>query len=185
MRQRVREGLAPPLPEAAAAVCANVLSLPAFSNASCVAMFASLPDEVSTRPLFEAARSDGKRCLFPRVIGPGALEFAGLERWEELRSGRYGVPEPPEGTAPAPLSEAEVVLVPGVAFDALGGRLGRGGGYYDRALSRLDRGSSLVIGIALAGQIVSQVPRGPHDETVQVVVTEREVLSGWNGGRNE
>ena len=164
----------------AASVCDNVTCIPEFRDAACVALFASLPDEVSTRPLFDASREDGKRCLLPRVIEMGELEFAEVARWEDLRRGRYDVPEPPAGSIPASLSDASVVVVPGVAFDGSGGRLGRGAGYYDRALSGLDRAGCLVIGVGLARQRVDEVPRGDFDQIVDVVVTEREVLRGWS-----
>ena len=161
------------------AVCRRVLGIPEFGSAACVALFASLPAEIPTRPLFEAARQARKRCLLPRTVAPGELAFAEVACWEDLRRGRYGVREPIGGDE-VPLAEAGVVVVPGVAFDSTDGRLGRGGGYYDRALAGLDRTTCLVVGVTFSGCVVDEVPRADWDEPVDVVVTEREVLRGWS-----
>ncbi len=157
------------------AACTRLVSLRQLAGARCVALFASLPDEPSTRPLFEALRGQEKRCLLPRSTAARQLEFCEVLRWEDLRCGRYGVSEPPASSVVVSLSEADVVVVPGVAFDASGGRLGRGGGYYDRALARIER--PFVVGLALEGQVVEEVPRGELDRLVDAVVTERRVLS--------
>jgi 5-formyltetrahydrofolate cyclo-ligase len=173
MREALRASRPLPGDAEARAVCRRVVGLREFGEAACVALFASLPDEVSTRPLFDASRRAGKRCLLPRATAGGRLEFVEVERWEDLRPGRYGVPEP-TARAVASLSDAQVVVVPGLAFDASGGRLGRGGGHYDRALAGLDRTRCLVIGLGLSRQWVDEVPSGALDQKVDVVVTERD-----------
>jgi len=154
---------------AGVAVAARVEALDAFARAGRVALYAALPDELPTRPLFEAVRRHGKSALFPRLAGE-RLEFAPVERWEELRPGRYGVLEPPPGAAGA--GWGDLVLVPGVAFDRTGHRLGRGGGTYDRTFAEAGEGVVL-IGVAYEFQLVDEVPHGPGDRRLHAVVTER------------
>lgn len=164
-----------PSAPASEAACSRLAGLPQLDGARCVALFASLPDEPSTQPLFELLRIRDLRCLLPRTTDARQLEFCQVPRWEDLQSGRYGVSEPPADSVVVSLEEADIVVVPGVAFDASGGRLGRGGGYYDRALARIER--PFVVGFALEGQVVEEVPRGELDQLVDAVVTERRVLS--------
>lgn len=171
----VMRGLAAPSRSDSSAACSRLASLPEVTAAGCVALFASLPDEPSTRPLFEMLRAQKKRRLLPRATSGGELEFFEVAGWEDLSPGRYGVFEPPDSGAVVGLEGADVIVVPGVAFDALGGRLGRGGGYYDRALAAAQ--GALVVGLALERRVIEEVPRGELDRLVDVVVTERRVLS--------
>jgi len=163
---------------------ARAVALPEFARAEAVALYAALPDELPTRPLFEAARGAGKTVLLPRLEAGGSLVFAAVERWEDLRPGRYGVLEPPPagvrdwpgraGSPEAGSPEAgSLVVVPGLAFDREGRRLGRGGGHYDRALRAAPE--VLRMGLAYAFQLVDSVPHGAGDERMDVVVSEREV----------
>jgi len=134
-----------------------------------VVLYAALPGELPSRPLFDVACQTGLPVLFPRITGSD-LEFARIRRWEELVPGRYGVLEPPRAQAGGTLTPGDLVLVPGLAFDERGNRLGRGKGYYDRALagaSGLDR-----VGAALAFQVLSELPSGPQDEAVEALLTE-------------
>jgi 5-formyltetrahydrofolate cyclo-ligase len=161
------------------AVAEHVAGLPAFRAASHVALFASLSDELPTRPVFEALRTRGKQALFPRVEGD-RLAFAPVARWEDLCPGRYGVAEPPQDVAA--LVPETLVLVPGVAFDAAGGRLGRGGGYYDRTFAAEAEPRPLLLGVGYAFQLVDAVPQERHDRRMDGVMTERGIR--WaEGGR--
>ena len=125
-----------------------------------------------------SAVADGKVILLPRMIGTGRLEFACVHDLEGLVLGRFGVREPPPSCAAQPLSGSSLVLVPGLAFDRRGGRLGRGAGYYDRALApvRADGVRPLYFGIGFALQLVDSLPTAPHDVRVDGVVTEEEFL---------
>lgn len=163
-----------PTPGESAAACERLLRLARLADARCVALFAPLSDEPSTHPVFEAVRGRGGRCLLPRASEGGRLAFFEVTRWEDLRPGRYGVSEPPKGGRGVALEESEVVVVPGVAFDASGGRLGRGGGYYDRALVRVE--GPFVVGLTTDSRVVKEVPRGELDQLVDAVVTESRVL---------
>lgn len=106
----------------------------------------------------------------PRVAD-GGLEFHRVLRWDALVAGALGNREPVVEPG-SMLAEGAVALVPGLAFDADGGRLGRGGGYYDRFLAGF-RGRT--VGVCFACQIVDAVPREPHDVLVDAVLTE----DGW------
>lgn len=142
-----------------------------------VALFASLPGEVDTGPIFEAARRDGRRTLLPRMLSGKAIEFVPFDDFEGLTVGRYGVREPALATLARAPRAGTLVLAPGVAFDRSGGRLGRGAGYYDRALARLACGGArpFVMGVAFPIQIVEQVPMAPHDVFLDGVVTDEDL----------
>jgi hypothetical protein len=92
---------------------------------------------------------------------------------ESLQKGAYNIPEPHNGRVISP-SEIDLMLVPGVAFDTSGGRLGRGKGFYDRYLSRLDAAHIYKVGICLPHQLVAQVPTEPHDVRMDTVIIGRE-----------
>jgi len=186
---------------AAGAVADRVLALPELAAADAVLLYAALADELPTRPLHEALRAAGKPTGLPRLEQDGRLVFAFVERWEDLRPGRYGVLEPPpggagvvlgatgvpgaEGAAEAPRARVEhreaLMVVPGVAFDRRGHRLGRGGGHYDRALRAAP--GALRVGVAYAFQVLASVPEGPGDEAMDVVVSERETCRAGRGVR--
>jgi len=140
----------------------------------------SLPSEVATDVLLVAALSRGQRVFAPRVDGP-RLRFVRVALESRWQRSALGVLEP-EGGDPLEIAdlrkEGGIVVVPGLAFDEGGGRLGRGGGHYDRFL-RAARGAARVEAIAVAFelQIVAEVPRLDHDERVDRIVTEaREIV---------
>ena len=102
------------------------------------------------------------------------LEFAPVEDFEGLVSGRYGVREPGPDRLARSVAANALVLVPGLAFDRQGGRLGRGAGYYDRALADLRRrlDQTTVIGVGFAIQLIDRVPMTSSDERVDAILTE-------------
>jgi 5-formyltetrahydrofolate cyclo-ligase len=156
---------------AALGVAERALALVSIREAARIALYAALPEELPSRPLFDALGASGKLRLLPRVRGED-LEFAPAGDWGELRAGRFGVLEPPAEVAPVALGSEDVVIVPGLAFDAAGGRLGRGRGYYDRAFAAR-AAAPLLIGAAYALQRVERVPRDSRDRRVDAIVTER------------
>lgn len=123
--------------------------------------------EVDIRPAVEWAWSRGWTVAFPRVEGE-ELKAVAAANWGDFRPGAFGIPEP-EGP---PLDPAvlDVILVPGVAFDRRGNRLGYGRGYYDRFL-RSATGARLA-GVAFSGQWLERLPVDPHDVPVQYIITE-------------
>ena len=144
-----------------------------FAQASEIVVFASLAGELDTRPFLEATRSAGKTALLPRLHAED-LEFVAVDDFEGLVSGRYGVLEPGPDCVARSVATNAIVLVPGLAFDTRGGRLGRGAGYYDRALAGLRRrsDSTTSIGVGFAIQIIDRVPMTSHDVRIDAVLTE-------------
>jgi 5-formyltetrahydrofolate cyclo-ligase len=149
----------------------HVLSQSRVRSAPRVALYAALADELPTRALFEGLRAAGRRCLLPR-IGEGSLEFALVSDWGELQPAQHGVLAPPPDRVGEVLAPQDVAIVPGVAFDQAGRRLGRGGGYYDRAFADRRR-SPLLVGAGYAFQVVAEVPADSRDRAVDAIVTER------------
>jgi 5-formyltetrahydrofolate cyclo-ligase len=143
---------------------------PEFAASSRIVVYAALPDELPLTQVVERARAVGKRLLWPRVLGEGRMVFAAADRVESLVPGRYGVPEPAASAPAEALGPDALVLAPGVAFDACGGRLGRGGGLWDRALAAA--GGAVVFGVGYELQIIDRVPREAHDRPVSVLLTE-------------
>ena len=156
-------------------VAAQLQTAPELAAAGAVALYAALPDEVPTRACFEGLRRRGLICAFPRVEGRGALGFYRVDAWEELRPGRLGIPEPPASAPRSAPGPGDVVLVPGVAFDAQGHRLGRGAGYYDAAFPPGAASPPLLFGVAYEFQVVESVPHGSRDRRVDAIVTERAI----------
>ncbi len=130
-------------------------------------------DEADPRALMAALAGRGHRLCLPRIGTDGALVFHAWRQGDGMQRNAFGIDEP---AAHAPILAPDVLLVPLLAFDASGHRLGYGSGYYDRTLDELrGRKSILAIGIAFAGQEVRELPREPHDHRLDAVVTERGV----------
>lgn len=169
-----RTRLTPAEREAAGlAVAASVADLPEVSEAATVLGFASFGTELPTDPTMLAVLAAGKRLLLPYVDGK-RLCAAAVSSVEELAPGYRGIREPVVRT-PVDLDAAEVILTPGVAFDATGRRLGYGGGFYDAMLAQIPRAVAR-IGLCFDLQIVDEVPAGEGDELVHAVITERRTL---------
>jgi 5-formyltetrahydrofolate cyclo-ligase len=136
-----------------------------------VAGYWPMGDEIDPRPLMARLAARGCSLALPVVTAPGqALDFRAWAPGEPLEAGRYGTRHPALSALPL---VPTVLLVPLVAFDRSGGRLGYGGGYYDRTLERLRARSQVVaIGVAFAAQEVSLVPRDRHDQPLDLVLTE-------------
>jgi 5-formyltetrahydrofolate cyclo-ligase len=156
-----RRALAPDAVRAASeAVCEH---LAALLPAGIVALYAPLPGEIDVTSL--AVRT---QAIWPRVTGKSPLTFHHAPL-ASLVLDRYGIPTPAADAPTVALDDCAVAVVPGVAFDASGRRLGRGGGYYDIALSAAPR--PLRVGVCHGFQLVREVPTVAHDELVDVIVT--------------
>ena len=146
------------------------MEAPEYRRCSRLVAYAALPDELPLAPVVARARADGKRTLLPRVTDRFEMVLSSVDRIEDLEPGRYGVREPP-ADAPVELLASDVlVLVPGVAFDRRGGRLGRGGGSWDRSLAT--RRGAIVFGVGFELQVVEAVPQEEHDQPMDALVTE-------------
>ncbi|MGH2795412.1 MAG: 5-formyltetrahydrofolate cyclo-ligase, partial [Actinomycetota bacterium] len=143
------------------------------SGAENVLGFASFGTELPTDAVIAAILTAGKRLLLPYVDGEH-LRAAEVRSVEDLAPGYRGIREP-VARVPVELAEAGVVLVPGVAFDGRGNRLGYGGGFYDGLLSEITTRVPR-IGVCFDLQVVDDVPAGDHDQPVDLVVTERRLI---------
>lgn len=141
-----------------------------------IATYAARVDEPDPCPLLAAdGRAAAARFAFPRVVARGAPLAFHVAALEALRPAAFGLREPTADAPAVPLEALALVIVPGAAFDRVGGRLGYGGGYYDRSLPARTPGVWCV-GFAHTAQLVEAVPRGPHDGTLDALVTEDGVL---------
>ena len=173
-RKQVRAALAAISPEQrkadSARICARLREQPVWKNARFVLMFAPLPTEPDLWPLLLEAISSGKRVALPRFIrdigeyAPFLIQDVG----RDLVSGQLGIREPGAHCPPLVPPTADLILVPGVAFDLTGHRLGRGKGFYDRLLKSI-RGPKC--GVAFDQQVVREVPAEPHDVRLDYLLT--------------
>ncbi|MBI3399469.1 MAG: 5-formyltetrahydrofolate cyclo-ligase [Deltaproteobacteria bacterium] len=153
------------------------LDLRELRNARRLALYASFKNEVLTDDIFEYAISHGKEVFFPRVVrGERGLIFLKVHGEKDLAPGSYEIQEPPrDGRETAPLSSFDIIIVPGVAFDTSGNRLGYGKGYYDKAVEDVKEGC-LIAALAFNFQILDRVPAETHDVKITKIVTESRVL---------
>ena len=164
-----------------ARVASRVLALPEWEAAPVVLAYLSVGDEVDTRALVRAAWDAGKVVAVPRVTGPRALAWYRLEPADALEMSRMGIEEPPADAArlldAAKLSPAALALVPALAFDERGYRIGYGGGFYDAFLARFP---GVSVGLAREATLVASLGAlgvlEPHDRAVGLVVSESRTI---------
>ena len=159
----------------AVGVARNLLDLPEFGSAAVVLAYAALPAELDPMPAVSALRKRGVTIAYPRIESPGVLGMHEVEHESALVDGPFGLSEPHAEEPLVAPERIDVVIVPGVAFDEQGLRLGYGGGYYDRLLPTL-RPDCVRIGIAFDEQLLAELPVEEHDETVDIVVTPTRVI---------
>ncbi|MEW6564920.1 MAG: 5-formyltetrahydrofolate cyclo-ligase [Spirochaetota bacterium] len=155
---------------------------PRWQQAQAVLLYASLPTEIDTAPLFRLARQDGKGVFYPKIVGEDIQFYQVDDEKDLIPQGPLHIPEPGPGavslTEWAAAQSTQPVhvcgIIPGLAFDRQGGRLGKGKGYYDRFLSSICTTSSTLdlytIALCLPEQLIDQVPRGTQDWPVQEII---------------
>jgi 5-formyltetrahydrofolate cyclo-ligase len=153
-----------------------------WSRARWVFVYIAMTGEVDTTPIVSRAYREGRGVAIPRMEGAEITFYRYEGRTRGLIPNQFGILEPdpqwlpvdPRGLAVGPL----LILAPGLAFDRDLRRIGRGKGYYDRFLARARAGvqECLVVGLALAEQVVKEVPIGPLDQRLDGLVTDREVI---------
>jgi 5-formyltetrahydrofolate cyclo-ligase len=173
LRQRIRTMLGAMTAEDCRTLSTDLCGLlrlqPIWSNATSILCFAPLVDEPDIMPLLKNARIEGKVVALPCFNSQtGCYSARVVSCRSKLIPGRFGVLEPGAGCPPVPLNQLDLVLVPGIAFDLGGRRLGRGKGFYDRLLAEV-RGHKC--GVAFDTQIVAEVPVEPHDIRVYSILT--------------
>jgi 5-formyltetrahydrofolate cyclo-ligase len=157
------------------AACDRLAALDLFASARTIGLYAAIGAESDPATAARAALAAGKRLAYPRLLpGSRLLAFRACSP-ADLFAGDRGTRQPPPASPEVALEDLDLVVVPGVAFDPAGRRLGRGGGYYDATLAALPARVRRV-GLAFDLQLVPEVPGEPHDAEVHAVVTESRVL---------
>ena len=161
-------------------LCAHAHALSVLQNAHTIMLYASMAEEIDLFPLMEALLAEGHRIALPEIVGRGVMTARELPVMDALIEGTFGIltPDPAYGRQ-IPAEEIDLVIVPGAAFSSDGGRLGLGGGYYDRFLPQAVHAVRLVL--AFDVQVVPKVPRNARDACVDCILTERRMISCRNG----
>jgi 5-formyltetrahydrofolate cyclo-ligase len=161
--------------EASAEAALNLMGLTELASVGVILAYAALPAEIDPLQGVSALRRRGAKIAYPRIESPGILGIHIVDHELDLVAGPFGLAQPRTQAPRANLYLIDAVLVPGVAFDVRGMRLGYGGGYYDRLLPCL-RPDCLRIGVAFDEQILAEIPVEEHDEIVDLIVTQTRVI---------
>lgn len=159
-----------------AVISVYVCALPAFCVSHTIMVYMSLPQEVQTRLIITQALQSQKCVVVPVIRGRDLVAVALDEAPTQLRRGPFGILEPCGTQRVIHPREIGCIAVPGIAFDACGGRLGFGKGYYDRFLRQLPA-TTYRCGLAFGIQVVPCVPQAPHDICMHGIVTEQGYIS--------
>ncbi len=174
LRQQVRarvKAMSAAQREAASSKARHLLQAQAlWQQARSILFYAPMPEELDVWPLLATALAAGKTAALPAFRAESGSYIACVVRdaIKDVRLGAFGIREPAEGCVAEPVNELDLLLVPGVAFDLHGRRLGRGKGFYDRLLATV-RGTT--IGVAFDQQVVAEVPVEPHDARLNCILT--------------
>ena len=164
-------------------IVTRLMRIEEIRKASSLMVYVSFGSEVVTDDLIRWGWGEGKRIVVPFCRPEGReMTACRIDGFDELEKGHYGIRAPMVGRLrPVPSGEIDVVLVPAVAFDRQGYRVGYGGGYYDRFLPGCPQAAK--IGAAFACQIIEEIPVGPYDVAMDCIVTEEEILIPENKRR--
>jgi 5-formyltetrahydrofolate cyclo-ligase len=160
----------------------RLFSLAELRTPRTVMVFSSFGSEVPTEDLISGLRARGHRVLLP-IVEDDTLEAVRFEPGDPMIETTYG-PREPAGRVPVDPDEIDVVIIPGLAFDRRGRRLGYGGAYFDRYLPRLAT-HAVTVGIGFHRQLVKAVPSDRHDVRLDMVVTDREIVVRQRPQRNQ
>ena len=147
-------------------------SLPEFLNSKVVFAFYSIGAEPDTHRFIELALKMGKTVALPRCYGKGIMDAAIINSLDELQEGVLNIPAPTEAATAISPEKIDFALIPALAFDKEGGRLGQGGGYYDRFL---EDARFFAVGIVRSRFFFDRVPVEAHDAKLKCIVTENEI----------
>ena len=165
------------------AACRLLAALPEFTGARSIFLFLSIADEPGTESLIHAALAAGKRVAAPRTDWPArTMTPIELSSVDDVSLADRGLLEP-RGDLVVAIETIDLVIVPGVAFDRFGRRLGRGGGFYDRFLAHPWL-RAVRCGLAFHEQLVEEVPAEQHDASIDLLVTDAGVLRFSQGYRH-
>ncbi|GAB4271718.1 MAG: 5-formyltetrahydrofolate cyclo-ligase [Methylomicrobium sp.] len=172
--------------ELSESICARLVGLSDYADADTVMWYLHCRSEVRTRQAVSRALETSKRVVIPYctkgIDGSNRLGLWLLEDLRELEPGLWGILEPPaarrsESQKQVSADELDLIVVPGVAFDKMGGRLGNGAGYYDRLLQEV-RNDAVLAAVCFESQLLPAVAIEPHDVYMHYVITEKSVYRG-------
>lgn len=156
------------------AIAENVLQSFAYQNAETVLCYVAMPFEVDTTAILESAFDGGKAVALPECnVKNHEMHFRLVRSFDELTFGAYGIFEPLDSCALYEPTERDLCIVPGLSFDRNGNRIGFGGGYYDRYLSKYPVRTA---GLCYDAFVVPEIPSEPFDIPVQMIITQSEIV---------
>ncbi|MDI6640250.1 MAG: 5-formyltetrahydrofolate cyclo-ligase [Methanocellales archaeon] len=159
----------------------KLLALEEFAKAKTVMFYISKGSEVHTRVMIKEAMGRGKRVVVPVTkLDERRLVASELLGFDELTLGAFGVPEP-KNPKLVSVGEIDLIVVPGVAFDPSGNRLGYGLGFYDRFLSSV-RDDAIIVALAYESQVLDEIPNEHHDVPADIIITESRVIRPLHRG---
>lgn len=162
-------------------ICERFAALPEYAAAKTVMFYVDVRTEVRTREYLPQVLGRGKRIVVPYCVD-GELELFLLESMDELAVGMYKILEPKAELRSLPekrvdVKELDLIMVPGVAFDRTGARMGHGFGYYDKLLEHA-RADAPLVALAFECQLFPEIPTAPHDIFMDKIITERAIYPG-------
>jgi 5-formyltetrahydrofolate cyclo-ligase len=172
--------------ELSQAICRKFAELPEYAAAQTVMFYVDVRAEVRTRHYLPTALKHNKRIVVPYCVD-GELELFHLQRMDELAVGMYKILEPKSELRAMPqkkidVAELDLIMVPGVAFDRTGARMGHGFGYYDKLLEHAPPRTPLVA-LAFECQLFDEIPTQAHDVFMDKIITERAIYAGQGRSR--
>lgn len=146
-----------------------------YQSARTIMTYVDIQNEVETRSIITKALEEGKNVVVP-MCGPNySLSPIKIDSFEDLRQGTKGILEPSTNSSVVDKQKIDLILVPGIAFDRKGNRLGYGLAYYDRFISDLSP-STVNIALAYSFQVLTEIPFEKHDQKVNIIITEKEII---------
>ena len=158
---------------AADSVYARVMNLSGYRAAEIVMAYVAARGELLLQRVLEDVLNSGRVLALPRCGEKGTMDAYCVTDMRQLRRGAYGILEPDESCPLVPPEDIDLMLIPGTAFDRAGGRIGQGGGYYDRYIIKT---RAVRVGICHGFALVNHIPTEKHDVRMDAVVTPEETL---------
>lgn len=156
------------------AICERIVSLPCFDEAESILLYSPVKNEINLSQLANASLAMGKRVAYPLCNKEElTLTFKYVNSLSELLPRSYSIPEPPKDAPLFSFDTKALCVVPALAFDMLGFRLGYGKGYYDRFLKNFD---GYTVGAVYSELLCDALPRGYYDMAVEMIITERRII---------
>jgi len=158
----------------ASGIVERALAIPEIANASHVMGYAATEEEFDPKPLLDVLRSRGAAIYLPRICGPGALSAHLCDPAVPLEVGPFDLLQPRSDMPTIDPFDCDLIIVPGVAFNARGARLGMGGGFYDRLL--VNAPHAIRLALIFDSQLTEAIPEDEHDQPVDIIITPTVTL---------